>query len=283
MLLRVGRCGPSVPTCTPRSDRFGTGARRLLASVLSARRRRPRLARIRGEAVGLRLPSRGRSRRPLRSASSAASGEACTARRSFRTRTGRCVRGFRARVSSGRSATARRCFPRSSWVVCSTTGSGGATCSLDRLHACAARLDSGPLRRLGVIKELLAQRDASYDAGGSASELHVLQRDSRGRAPASGPAVPRDRSAAGRTSSTSRGPSSGCSPSTTASLCTPERVRSPTTATGLTAVAGEDWHPIVFTDATSDRRNRRGSQRKRSRPLHQMKRSSSYSDANRPI
>jgi very-short-patch-repair endonuclease len=47
--------------------------------------------------------------------------------------------------------------------------------SLVRLHACAARLDSGPNRRLGVIKTLLAQRDASYDPGGSASELELLR------------------------------------------------------------------------------------------------------------
>jgi len=47
--------------------------------------------------------------------------------------------------------------------------------SLVRLHACAARLDSGPNRRLGVIKGLLAQRDASYDPGGSASELELLR------------------------------------------------------------------------------------------------------------
>jgi very-short-patch-repair endonuclease len=46
--------------------------------------------------------------------------------------------------------------------------------SLVRLHACAARLDSGPNRRLGIIKGLLAQRDPSYNAGGSAAELHVL-------------------------------------------------------------------------------------------------------------
>jgi len=47
--------------------------------------------------------------------------------------------------------------------------------SLNRLQRCAARLDSGPKRRLGVVKGLLAARDASFDPGGSASELHVLQ------------------------------------------------------------------------------------------------------------
>ena len=47
--------------------------------------------------------------------------------------------------------------------------------SLVRLRRCAARLDSGPSRRLGVIKELLSQRDQAFDPGGSASELYVLQ------------------------------------------------------------------------------------------------------------
>jgi len=47
--------------------------------------------------------------------------------------------------------------------------------SLARLQRCAARLDSGPGRRLGVVKHLLAMRDASFDPGGSASELKVLQ------------------------------------------------------------------------------------------------------------
>ena len=46
--------------------------------------------------------------------------------------------------------------------------------SIDRLERCVARLDSGPGRRLGLIKALIAERDASFDPGGSASELHVL-------------------------------------------------------------------------------------------------------------
>jgi hypothetical protein len=46
--------------------------------------------------------------------------------------------------------------------------------SLDRLMRCAARLDSGPGRRLSVIQRLLAERDASFDPGGSASELRVM-------------------------------------------------------------------------------------------------------------
>jgi hypothetical protein len=46
--------------------------------------------------------------------------------------------------------------------------------SLERLTKCVFRLDSGPGRRLQVVKELLAQRDGSFNPGGSASELRVL-------------------------------------------------------------------------------------------------------------
>ncbi len=54
-------------------------------------------------------------------------------------------------------------------------GLRNGTASLARLERCAARLDSGPGRRLGVVKALVAQRDAGFDPGGSASELHVLE------------------------------------------------------------------------------------------------------------
>jgi hypothetical protein len=47
--------------------------------------------------------------------------------------------------------------------------------SLKQLERCAVRLDSGRGRRLTVIKELLAQRDANFHPGGSASELDVMQ------------------------------------------------------------------------------------------------------------
>jgi hypothetical protein len=46
--------------------------------------------------------------------------------------------------------------------------------TLDGLAACSARLDSGPLRRLSVVKGLLAQRAEGYDPGGSAAELRLL-------------------------------------------------------------------------------------------------------------
>ncbi len=47
--------------------------------------------------------------------------------------------------------------------------------SLAQLERCAVRLDSGRGRRLAVVKQLLAQRDANFHPGGSASELDVLQ------------------------------------------------------------------------------------------------------------
>jgi hypothetical protein len=47
--------------------------------------------------------------------------------------------------------------------------------SLARLERCAARLDSGRGRRLSVVKELLAQRDADFNPGGSGSELDILR------------------------------------------------------------------------------------------------------------
>ena len=46
--------------------------------------------------------------------------------------------------------------------------------SLDRLTKCVFWLDSGPGRRLRVVQDLLAERDANFDPGGSASELRVL-------------------------------------------------------------------------------------------------------------
>ncbi len=47
--------------------------------------------------------------------------------------------------------------------------------TLDRLVKCSARLDSGPGRRLRVVQRLLAERDKSFDPGGSAAELEVLR------------------------------------------------------------------------------------------------------------
>ena len=135
---------------------------------------------------------------------------ASTARRSCPTRTSRRAPASRARASNARSATARRCSRRSSSVACSTTDCAAATRRSTRLRRCAARLDSGPGRRLGVIKELLAERDASFDPGGSASELHVLQVIREAGLPDAGPAAPGPGRRTRPTCSTSRGPSSGC-------------------------------------------------------------------------
>ena len=46
--------------------------------------------------------------------------------------------------------------------------------SLEQLRDCVLRLDSGPERRLSVVQGLLAERSGTYDPGGSASELRVL-------------------------------------------------------------------------------------------------------------
>jgi hypothetical protein len=46
--------------------------------------------------------------------------------------------------------------------------------SLDALTKCVFRLDSGPRRRLSVVQDLLSERDASFDPGGSTSELRIL-------------------------------------------------------------------------------------------------------------
>jgi hypothetical protein len=47
--------------------------------------------------------------------------------------------------------------------------------SLSALRDCAERLDSGPGRRMSVIRSLLAVRDKDFNPGGSASELRVLE------------------------------------------------------------------------------------------------------------
>ena len=94
-------------------------------------------------------------------------------------------------------------------AACSTTDSAEAIASLDRLQRCvgAAGLRARAVA-LGVIKQLLAERDASFDPGGSASELHVLEviRDAGLPEPVQQHAVRVGRH--GRTSSTSPGRSS---------------------------------------------------------------------------
>jgi hypothetical protein len=47
--------------------------------------------------------------------------------------------------------------------------------SLSRLRDCARRLESGPGRRMSIIRSLLAQRGLEFVPGGSAAELRVLE------------------------------------------------------------------------------------------------------------
>jgi hypothetical protein len=46
--------------------------------------------------------------------------------------------------------------------------------SLRRLSGCAERLESGPGRRMSVVRSLLAARGIGFDPGGSRSELYLL-------------------------------------------------------------------------------------------------------------
>jgi very-short-patch-repair endonuclease len=46
--------------------------------------------------------------------------------------------------------------------------------SISRLRECARRLESGPGRRMSIIRSLLAQRGLEFVPGGSAAELRVL-------------------------------------------------------------------------------------------------------------
>jgi hypothetical protein len=47
--------------------------------------------------------------------------------------------------------------------------------SIDRVHACLLRIDSGPLRRLTIVQGLLRDRGVGYNPGGSGAELRVLR------------------------------------------------------------------------------------------------------------
>jgi Transcriptional regulator, AbiEi antitoxin len=124
--------------------------------------------------------------------------------------------------------------------------------SLDALMQCAARLDSGPGRRLRLIQRLLGERDETFDPGGSASELEVLRVLKE-----AGVALPvqQYRVRAGRRTFVldfawpeSRvfaeyyGLAVHSGPSAVAS----DRAR-------LTALVAAGWRPLVFTETTTDR------------------------------
>ena len=139
-----------------------------------------------------KTPSTSRCRERRRGSS----GVACTARRScpmtdVDERVGYPVHELRADALRLHDAA----LARSSSDACSTTGCGAATRrSLDS-QRCAARLDSGPGRRLGVDQARCSpSATRSFDPGGSASELHVLQVIRDAGLPDAGPAVSRSES-----------------------------------------------------------------------------------------
>jgi hypothetical protein len=126
--------------------------------------------------------------------------------------------------------------------------------SLEKLQQCAARLDSGPGRKLTIVKELLAHRDASFNPGGSASELDVLLRVIR---------------EAGLPEPVQQHPIWANGHRYVVDFAWPERrvfaeyyglaVHSGASSVAydsqrLTDLVGIDWRPLVFTDATSDGR-----------------------------
>jgi len=55
--------------------------------------------------------------------------------------------------------------------------------SLARLADCAERLESGPGRHMSSIRALLAERDATFEPGGSDAELRVMEPLRRARLP----------------------------------------------------------------------------------------------------
>jgi hypothetical protein len=124
--------------------------------------------------------------------------------------------------------------------------------SLAALTRCVFRLDSGPRRRLSVIQDLLSQRDASFNPGGSTSELRIL-------------AVFRE---AGIPAPVQQFPVRVDSHPYELDFAWPElrvfaeyyglAVHSGVSAVAhdnerLTAMVGQDWRPLVFTDTTPDR------------------------------
>jgi hypothetical protein len=124
--------------------------------------------------------------------------------------------------------------------------------SLDRLRRCAARLDSGPGRRLRLIQDLLAERDQSFDPGGSASELEVLRVLREAGVPL--PVQQHRVSVEGRTfvldfawpKQRLFAEYYGLAVHSGASAVASDNSR-------LTAMVGAGWRPLVFTEKTKDR------------------------------
>jgi len=123
--------------------------------------------------------------------------------------------------------------------------------SLDRLMKCAARLDSGPGRRLRLIQRLLEERDQSFNPCGSASELRVLKVLRDGGVPAP---VQQYRVRAGdRTfvldfawpEERVFAEYYGLAVHSGASAVASDNAR-------LTALVAQGWRPLVFTESTPD-------------------------------
>jgi hypothetical protein len=123
--------------------------------------------------------------------------------------------------------------------------------SLDQLMKCAVRLDSGPGRRLRLIQRLLAERDESFDPGGSASELEVLRVLREGGVPR--PVQQYRVRVGGRTfvldfawpEQRLFAEYYGLAVHSGASAVASDNSR-------LTALVGAGWRPLVFTESTTD-------------------------------
>lgn len=124
--------------------------------------------------------------------------------------------------------------------------------SLDRLRACVSRLDSGPNRRLSVVKQLLSERGDRFDPGGSNAELEILAVIARAGLP--DPVQQYRVEAGGRTYFLDFAwPEQrvfveyyGLVWHSAPSAVVRDSAR-------LTALSAAGWRPLVFTEATSDR------------------------------
>ncbi len=123
--------------------------------------------------------------------------------------------------------------------------------SVERLRDCVLRLDSGPERRLSVVQGLLAERDATYDPGGSASELRILHAIRQAELP---PPVQQHRVRVGRRTfflDYAYPPEMafveyyGLGVHGTPSAVAYDSDR-------ISTLVSVGWRPLIFTDATSD-------------------------------
>ncbi len=124
--------------------------------------------------------------------------------------------------------------------------------SLPRLARCAEELDSGPGRRMSVVRSLLRDRGYDYDPGGSGSERRLLELFRKARLPLP---VQQYRVVAGGKTYVLDYAWPGFKvfgewyglpwhSGTSAVAYDSERV---------TALVADGWLPLIFTDASSDR------------------------------